>query len=181
MYRKQNTPFSTFPFVAPPHRRALDRSRIHGDTLERARKALPPPWQSSSRPFSVCLPLFVTSMYARSSRYGNRSSVGMCVGVYLGFRHISVCYVMIWNTRILASNVRNIRACGVCVCAYMYDRHNLTHLCSASSSASSSILHSSWPHHAECYQAIQLALRPLDLSGHGLSVPSASKLSLIHI
>ena len=49
------------------------------------------------------------------------------------------------------------------------------HLCSASSSASSSILHSSWHHHAECYQAVQLALRPLDLSGHGLSVPLASE------
>ena len=69
----------------------------------------------------------------------NNKSIGLCVGVYLGFRHSSVCYVMIWNVRmriyahtlkwrILASNVRNIRTYGVYVCTYLYARHNLTRL-----------------------------------------------------
>ena len=74
--------------------------------------------------------------------------LNLCVGVYLGFRHSSVCYVMIWNVRmrvyahtlkwcILASNVRNIRAYGAYgaygVCTYMYARHNPTYLVSCPS------------------------------------------------
>ena len=62
----------------------------------------------------------------------------LCVGVCSGFRHSSICYVMIWNARlciyahtlkwrVLALNVRNIHAYGVCVYAYMYSRHNLAY------------------------------------------------------